>query len=52
MGTIIYGEEGINPYVKRYAGKTGVEYSVAVNENMTKEEFVEFLSQLIKGLDI
>ena len=52
MGTVIYGEEGENPYVKRHAGHTGVEYNVCVNKNMTKREFALFVSKLVEGLDL
>ena len=52
MGTILYGEEGENPSVKRYAGKTGVEYRIKVNKNMTKREFALFVAKLVEGLDL
>ena len=52
MGTLLYGEEGINPYVKRRAGQTGVEYRVCVNKNMSKREFALFVAKLVEGLDL
>ena len=52
MGTILYGEEGTNPFVKRKAGLTGVEYDVNVNKRMSKREFALFVAKLVEGLDL
>ena len=52
MGTILYGEEGQEPYVKRHAGQTGCEYTVCVNRKLTRIEYVKLLEKMISGLDL
>ena len=52
MGTEIYGEEGQEPYVKRHAGQTGIEFTVCVNRKLTKKEYVKLLEKMVSGLDL
>jgi len=54
MGTVIYGEEGSNPSIKRfYGGKDkGVMYKFKINTIMNKQEYKQFLKDCLEGLDI
>lgn len=54
MGTLLYGEEGENPSVKRFYNgeKEGTKYNVCVNKVMTKREFALFLAKCVEGLDL
>ena len=54
MGTVIYGEEGENPSIKRFYGgkEKGVCYNIKIKKVMTKKEFINLLEKMIGGLDI
>ena len=53
MGTVLF-ERNNEELVKRFYGgeDRGVCFNVNINKVMTKQEFVEFLSDCIKGLDL
>lgn len=52
MGTILYGEEGQEPYVKRHASKTRCKYTVCINRKLTHEEYVDLLEKMKSGLNV
>ena len=54
MGTVIYGEEGENPSIKRFYGgkERGVCYKLLFDSDMTKQEYITLIKKMVDGLDI